>query len=82
MTMDPELRSRLQLLWGVILALTGVGLLFRIPQVMPRIREIESFAGALPFIAFCFYFMAAVLIGGGVKKIYAHLRRRAAPPPR
>ncbi len=82
MTMDPELRSRLQLVWGVILALTGVGLLFRIPQVMPRIREIESFAAASPFITFCFYFMAAVLIGGGVRKIYAHFRRRTAPPPR
>lgn len=80
--MDPELRSRLQLVWGGILALTGIGLIFRIPQVMPRISEIESFAGALPFITFCFYFMAAILIGGGVRKIIAHFRRRESPPPR
>lgn len=79
--MDPELRSRLQLIWGVILALTGIGLIFRIPQVMPRIGEIESFTGALPFITFCFYFMAVILIGGGVKKIIAHFRRGSAPPP-
>ncbi len=80
--MDPQLRSRLQLLWGVILLLTGVGLIFRIPQVMPRIGEIESFTGVLPFITFCFYFMAAVLIGGGVKKIIAHFRRPNRVPPR
>jgi len=33
-----DLKIRLQLIWGVLLVAAGVGLFFRIPQVMPQIR--------------------------------------------
>jgi hypothetical protein len=72
--MDKQGKSKLQLAWGVLLVMTGVGLLFRIPEVMPQIRQIEYFSGVLPFIYFCFYFMAVFLIGGGAKKIYRHYK--------
>jgi hypothetical protein len=72
----PDPKSNFQLIWGLLLTLAGVGLLFRIPQVMPQIRQIEYFASVIPFIYFCFYFMAALLIAGGVKKIYDHGRRK------
>jgi hypothetical protein len=75
--MDSGYRSKLQLAWGVILVVTGVGLLFRIPQVMPQVRQIEYFSGIMPFIYFCFYFMAVFLIGGGVKKIYRNFKKAA-----
>ena len=63
----------LNLAWGVALVLAGVGIFFRLPQVMPRIEDIAQFAGASGFIRFSFYFMALILIGGGVRKIRHHL---------
>jgi cobalamin biosynthesis protein CobD/CbiB len=70
-----EIKNSLQLAWGVLLVLAGIGLFFRIPQVMPQIRQIEYFASVIPFIYFCFYFMAVFLIAGGGKKIIDHLKR-------
>ena len=73
--MDDNLKAKLQLAWGVLLVMAGVGLFFRIPQVMPQIRQIEYFAGVLPFIYFCFYFMAVFLIVGGAKKIHQNYKK-------
>jgi len=59
-----------QLIWAVALILAGLGVFYRIPQVMPNIEQIPRFAAASGFIRFCFYFMGLFLIGGGCKKIY------------
>lgn len=61
--------SRVQLAWGIALALMGVAMFFRIPQVMPRIAEIAHFQSALGLVRFCFYFIAFLLVFGGMKKI-------------
>jgi cobalamin biosynthesis protein CobD/CbiB len=74
--MEKGPKSKLQLAWGVLLLMAGVGLLFRIPQVIPQIRQIEYFAGVMPFIYFCFYFMAVFLIGGGAKKVYRNYKKQ------
>ena len=63
-------KNRLQLIWGVLLLLAGIGVFFRIPQVMPEIKKIEHFAAYIPFIYFCFYLIGILLIVGGGKKIY------------
>jgi hypothetical protein len=73
--MDDNVKAKLQLAWGVLLVMAGVGLFFRIPQVMPQIRQIEYFSGVLPFIYFCFYFMAVFLIVGGAKKIHQNYKK-------
>ncbi len=65
-----------QLMWAVALILAGLGVFYRIPQVMPRVREIAYFSGIMPFIYFCFYLMGILLVGGGVKKLIALYRRR------
>ncbi|MFO7708377.1 MAG: hypothetical protein R6V84_09405 [Desulfobacterales bacterium] len=78
--MDDNLKQRVQLAWGVLLVLAGAGLCFRIPQVMPQIRQIEYFSGAIPFIYFCLYFVAVSLIVGGARKLLIHYRRRTPPP--
>ena len=65
-----------QLVWGIALVLAGLGVFYRIPQVMPRIREITYFSGIMPFIYFCFYLMGALLVGGGLKKLIHIYRRR------
>ena len=56
--------------WGVALALMGIGVFFRIPQIMVKIEKIEQFSSISLYIRFCFYFMGVLLVGGGSKKIY------------
>jgi hypothetical protein len=72
--------ANFQLIWGIALLLAGIGVFFRIPQVMPRIEQIESFAAISGFIRFCFYLMGALLVGGGAQKIYRHFRTTDRPP--
>ena len=65
-------KTAVQLIWGIALVLVGIGVFFRIPQVMPRIAEIEQFSQVMFYIRFCFYLMGILLIGGGSKKIYKY----------
>ncbi len=66
------------LIYGVALVLMGVGVFFRIPQVMPKIAQIEWFASAMGLVRFCFYLLGALLIFGGGKKIHKHYHGIAA----
>ena len=68
-------KNTLQLIWGVLLVLAGIGVFFRIPQVMPDIKKIEHFAPFIYFIYFCFYLLAILLIAGGGRKVYAYLKQ-------
>jgi len=70
----PEGRSVVQLTWGILLVLAGLGVFYRIPQVMPQIKTIEYFRAVIPFIYFCFYLIGVLLIVGGGKKIVAYCR--------
>jgi hypothetical protein len=63
-------RRAVQLVWGILLVLAGIGVFYRIPQVMPQIEKIEQFSSVMFFIRFCFYLLGILLIGGGLKKIY------------
>ncbi len=71
---DAKNRIYFQLIWGILLLLAGVGVFFRIPQVMPQIKTIETFASIIGFIYFCFYLLGFLLILGGAKKVYANLQ--------
>ena len=68
-------KIHIQLVWGGLLVLAGIGVFFRIPQVMPRIKTIESFSSAIWFIYICFYLLGILLIMGGAKKIYENYRK-------
>jgi hypothetical protein len=59
----------LQFIWGIALFLAGIGVFFRIPQVMPQIKAIPQFADVIGFIYFCFYLLGILLIGGGIRKL-------------
>ena len=63
-------KNTIQFIWGGLLILAGIGVFFRIPQVMPQIEKIEYFSSA--FVRFCFYLLGILLIGGGAKKIYVY----------
>ena len=69
-----QTKARIQVVWGIMLVLAGVGVIYRIPQVMPKIFQIEQFSAASGFVYFCFYLMAVILIVGGGKKIYTNIK--------
>ena len=71
-----KMESSGQLIWGMMLVGMGLALVYRIPQVMPRILQIEQFSELRPFLYFCFYLMAVLLIGGGGWKIYLWMKPR------
>ncbi len=54
----------------------GIGVFYRIPQVMPDIEKIEQFASMIVYIRFCFYLIGILLIGGGAKKIHTHYKHK------
>jgi hypothetical protein len=63
-----------QLIWGLTLVFAGFGVFYRIPQVMPKIEQIQQFSSATGVIRFCFYVIGIILIGGGLKKIVNHFK--------
>lgn len=74
-TEDDKSKIYIQLVWGALLLLAGVGVFFRIPQVMPQIKTIETFAAVIGFIYFCFYLLGVLLIAGGARKIYDNIKK-------
>jgi cobalamin biosynthesis protein CobD/CbiB len=74
--MDDKQKSRLQLIWGILLLIAGIGIFFRIPQIMPEIKKIEHFAPYIIFIYFCFYLIAVLLLVGGGRKVFTYLKSR------
>jgi len=73
-TMDKN-KIVVKIVWGVALTLAGIGVFFRIPQVMPKIAKIEYFSSAMYFIRFCFYLLGVFLIWGGTKRIFENYRK-------
>jgi hypothetical protein len=67
--------NQIQVIWAFALILMGLGVFYRIPQVMPSIEQIPIFAAATGIIRFCFYFMGLFLIGGGCKKLFQQYRK-------
>jgi len=68
-------KIHIQLVWGGLLVLAGIGVFFRIPQVMPKVREIEQFSSAIWFIYICFYLLGILLIMGGGRKLWENYRK-------
>jgi len=76
--MENRQRHIFQIIWGGVLLLAGVGVFFRIPQVMPKIEQITSFKSSIVFIRICFYLLGCLLIGGGIKKIHLNYKQLSA----
>ncbi len=68
-------KTYFQLVYGIVLVLVGIGVFFRIPQVMPRIKAIEYFAPVIGFIYFSLYLLGALLVFGGARKIFEQARK-------
>jgi cobalamin biosynthesis protein CobD/CbiB len=72
--MAEKQKSIIQFVWGILLLIAGIGVFFRIPQIMPEIKKIEHFAPYMLFIYFCFYLVGILLVAGGGKKVYKYLK--------
>lgn len=71
----------MQLVWGAALVAAGIGVFYRIPQVMPRIAAIEQFSASKGFVTFCFYLMGVLLVGGGARKIVTNYKKLKSSEP-
>ncbi len=63
-------KRKIQLGLGIILIMAGLGVFYRIPQVMPKVAEIAAFSGSLGIIKFSFYMLGIFLIFAGAKKLH------------
>lgn len=70
----PPIPSAFQLVWGTALTLMGLALFFKVPELMVRVAEVPTLAGASSFVRFSLYFVAVVLMAGGVGKISIQYR--------
>ena len=68
-------KIHLQLVWGILLTLMGIAFFFKIPQVIDDAKTIETFDAAIGFVYFCLYMIDFILIVGGLKKIYANIKK-------
>jgi len=68
-------KAVIQVIYGIALTLAGIGVFYRIPQVMPRIEQIQQFSSVMFFIRFSFYLLGVLLIGGGLKKVYENYQK-------
>jgi hypothetical protein len=68
-------KSTLQVIYGIALTLAGIGVFYRIPQVMPKIEQIKQFSSMIGFIRFSLYLMGVLLVGGGLKKIIVNYKK-------
>ena len=72
---DGKHKPMIHLIYGIALTLAGIGVFYRIPQVMPRIEQMHQFSSVMGFIRFSFYLLGVLLIGGGLKKIYENYKK-------
>ncbi len=71
-------RNANQLIWGTALVLMGVGVFFRIPQVIPKIAKIDFFSSStsLLLVRISFYLLGFLLLLGGGKKIFDNFGKK------
>ena len=75
-----ENKSVVQRTWGAALVIMGIGVFFRIPQVMPELREAGAFASGDLLFRVGFYLLGILLVGGGLRKLYLSFRGTTQPP--
>jgi len=65
-----------RLVWGLLLVMAGIGVIIRLSFLESEIKTLAGQPSAAVFIRICFYAMAILLIGGGVKKIRGYLKKK------
>ena len=73
--MEGKNKPVFQVIYGIALTLAGIGVFYRIPQVMPKIEKMHQFSSVMGFIRFSFYLLGVLLIGSGLKKMYENYKK-------
>lgn len=63
-------KKKFRFYYGIVLIAVGLGVFYRIPQVMPQIETIEFFRQKLLLVKLCFYILGIFLILAGAIRIY------------
>ncbi|WP_022668751.1 hypothetical protein [Desulfospira joergensenii] len=67
-------KKRLAFYYGILLIAVGLGVFYRIPQVMPRVGEIEFFSQKLGLVKFCFYTLGVLLVMAGGIRVFKNYK--------
>lgn len=67
-------KKKIAFYYGILLIAVGLGVFYRIPQVMPRVAEIEFFAHKLGLVKFSFYTLGFLLVMAGGIRIFKNLK--------
>ncbi len=67
-------KKKFQFYYGLVLTAVGLGVFYRIPQVMPQIAEIEFFSHKLLAVKITFYILGLFLVVAGVMRIYKNYK--------
>ena len=61
-------KNKLRFIYGIILVAVGLGVFYRVPQVMPQIESIEFFARNPIIVKIVLYILGLFLIlAGGIR---------------
>ena len=63
-------KKKIHFYYGIVLVAVGLGVFYRIPQVMPQIETIEFFRQKLLLVKICFYILGILLVLFGSIRIY------------
>ena len=61
-------------MWAIALILAGLGVFFRVQQVLPQLTGLSQYSGIPWIIRICFYIIGIILIGGGIRKLFVHFK--------
>ncbi len=67
--------KQFQIVYGIVLIAVGIGVLFKIPYVMPKVVAINYFAGATLIIKLSFYLLGGLIVLAGAMKIFKNLNK-------
>ena len=68
--MIPKEKKIIQLIWGIILTGAGIGIFLVMPHKMAQLQQAGRTDFFILLTRLCFYLIAILLVGGGVKKVY------------
>ena len=61
--------------YGIVLIAVGLGVFYRIPQVMPQVATIEFFSNKLGVVKFSFYALGAFLVLAGGIRVFKNYKK-------
>ncbi len=67
-------KKKFQLIYGIIIIIVGISVIYRVPQVMIKVEDIEAFSRSIVLVKFCFYLLGGLLLVAGIQKIYKNYK--------